>query len=143
MSSAFIYNLGNHLSVDPYSGQCKQSLSKEPFSSIKIDMLVITKTWSTNGFKMPLGHALARVKQISSMCISLVFLLQERCRFSIKQIRKVICCRPCFLGIVIQSVRAPPYQRESCGFESHQSQPRIHQLISLFSLPPSLPPPIS
>lgn len=41
-----------------------------------------------------------------------------------------------FPGIVVQSVRAPPCQGGSCGFEPRQSRPRIrwiHQLISPFS----------
>ncbi|KAK4559175.1 hypothetical protein RGQ29_008430 [Quercus rubra] len=32
---------------------------------------------------------------------------------------------PSFLGIVVQSVRAPPCQGGSCGFEPRQSRPRI------------------
>ena len=40
-------------------------------------------------------------------------------------------------GIVVQSVRAPPCQGGSCGFEPRQSRPRIrwiHQFISPFSI---------
>ena len=44
---------------------------------------------------------------------------------------------PHFPGIVVQSVRAPPCQGGSCGFEPRQSRPRIrwiHQFISPFSV---------
>ena len=34
------------------------------------------------------------------------------------------CYRPNFPGIVVQSVRAPPCQGGSCGFEPRQSRPR-------------------
>ncbi|TYJ43387.1 hypothetical protein E1A91_A03G149400v1 [Gossypium mustelinum] len=36
-----------------------------------------------------------------------------------------LSCTPNFPGIVVQSVRAPPCQGGSCGFEPRQSRPRI------------------
>lgn len=40
--------------------------------------------------------------------------------------------RPCFAGIVVQLVRAPPCQGGSCGFESRQSRTRIRNIHPFF-----------
>lgn len=71
--------------------------------------------------------------------ISFVSLLQhgDYKWFEWNQMRNNKGCTPHFPGIVVQSVRAPPCQGGSCGFEPRQSRPRIRwidQFISRFSV---------
>ena len=48
--------------------------------------------------------------------------------------KEFLSCTPNFPGIVVQSVRAPPCQGGSCGFEPRQSRPRIRWIDQFISV---------